>query len=232
MDEITRQEYLDSMGIQSYFPRYDLPAAKQSDQCPWPDSLIVETSVKLNLDKTINEEPLASPSIKAVITETSPDKPELAVTEKAVNKSDAEEVRFKLALIHIKDDALALVLLPYIHTSKALSLTQKQLFTNIFNALYKGGVELNVEIKPFSWPFSEALHVEKDAKAAKASLGAYLEQLKGQFSFRRFIVMGEKIAPFVEVGDNYKMIVCRSLDEMLKMPQLKREVWQHLKKSI
>ena len=231
MDETTRQEYLNSMGIQSYFPRYVLPAAKESDQCAWSESFKKEQDLKVEFKQTSINEPLPV-SIKTqktaeaalpTVTETSDEKE---------GESESEEVRFKLAMIHVNDDVLVLILLPYIHTSSSLSVIQKQLFINIFNSLYSEGVNLNLEIKPFSWPFSEALHIEKDGNAAKASLAAYLEQLKGKFPFKRFILMGEKIAPFVDAGNNYELTVCRSLDEMLKMPQLKREVWHQLKKNI
>ncbi|MDG2091208.1 MAG: hypothetical protein P8J61_08985 [Gammaproteobacteria bacterium] len=229
MDETTRQEYLNSMGIQSYFPRYVLPAAKESDQCVWPESFKKEQDLKVEFKNTSINKPLpvsikpqkTSEATQPTVTETSDKK-----------EGESEEVRFKLAMIHVNDDVLVLILLPYIHTSSSLSAIQKQLFINIFNSLYSEGVNLNLEIQPFSWPFSEAMHIEKDGNAAKASLAAYLEQLKGKFLFKRFILMGEKIAPFVDAGNNYELTVCRSLDEMLKMPQLKREVWHQLKKSI
>ena len=229
MDEITRQEYLNSMGIQSYFPRYVLPAAKESDQCEWPKGLKQEKLLKVELKQTVNKAPLTA-SIKTQEVVEAP-----SHTEKIASKestSGAEEVRFQLVMIQVNDDVLVLVLLPYMHTSNALNAIQKQLFINIFNSIYQESVVLNLEIKPFRWPFSEALHIEKDGAAAKASLGAYLEQLKGKFSFKRFILMGEKIAPFIETGDNFELAVCRSLDEMLKMPKLKREVWHLLKKKL
>lgn len=228
MDEVTRQEYLKSMGIQSYFPRYVLPAAKESDQCEWPEGLKQEKHLKVELNPTINKKPLPV-SIKTSEVKQAPEQTEIKVDKES--ETVTEEVRFQLVMIHLNEDVLVLVLLPYIQTSNALSAIQKQLFINIFNSIYQEPVVINLEIKPFRWPFSEALHIEKDAAAAKASLGAYLEQLKEKFSFKHIILMGEKVAPFIEADDSSELIVCRSLDEMLKMPQLKREVWHHLKKN-
>mgnify|MGYP006142342955 CR=1 FL=1 len=227
MNEITRQEYLKSMGIQSYFPRYVLAAAKESDQCVWLESFKKENNLKVEFKQTSKKEflsvPIKAHKIVDVAQQTVPN---------GNKESISKEVRFKIAFIHVNDDILVLIWLPYIHASSSLNAIQKQLFINIFNSLYLEKVELNMEIKPFSWPFSEARHIEKDGNSAKASLAAYLGQLKGKFLFKRFVFLGDKISSFVDAGNNYELTVSRSLDEMLKMPQLKREAWHQLKKSI
>ncbi len=261
MDEITRQEYLSSMGIQSYFPRYVLPAAKSSKQCEWPEKLSEDTSEKLSDEPKINiefkqaiESQPASTSrpkedhaaitktltevekVEKVVKVVKEEKGEKEEKEEKVEKPETntaiEEVRFQLAIIYVNTDTLVLISRPYMQASNSLSAVQQQLFSNIFNALYQGPVSLNSDIKPFLWPFSEASHMEKDGQAAKASLGAYLEQLKTKHSFTRLILMGEKIAQFVEASDKHELTVCRSLDEMLKMPKFKREVWLQLKTKL
>ncbi|MDC1437030.1 hypothetical protein N8303_07280 [Gammaproteobacteria bacterium] len=232
MDEITRQEYLSNMGIQSYFPRYILPAAEESIQCEWPKIVshdekdIVKLKIPLRQELLPTSTPIPKNTQQTAITAerikgTKPDK-----------AAEIEEVRFQLVIIHVNEDSLVLISRPYMHASNSLSAVQKQLFINIFNALYNDPVNLNLEIKPFRWPFSEASHIEKDGQAAKASLGAYLDQLKAKFTFNRLILMGEKIAQFVDASDKHELTVCRSLDEMLKMPQFKREVWLQLKKNL
>lgn len=230
MDEITRQEYLSSMGIQSYFPRFILPAAKESDQCEWPEILKHDVKEHVEFKKRLQNEPLARSTPKPADIQ----KPEISSASSKVEKpgKEIEEVRFQLVIIHVNADALVLISKPYMHASNSLSTIQKQLFTNIFNTLYDGPIKVNPDIKPFRWPFSEASHIEKDGQAAQASLGAYLEQLKAKHPFNNLILMGEKISQFVEVIDNQQLTVCRSLDEMLKMPQFKREVWLQLKKNL
>ncbi|MFL2840268.1 MAG: hypothetical protein ACJ0BT_00265 [Pseudohongiellaceae bacterium] len=226
MDEITRQGYLNSMGIQSYFPRYILPTAKRSEQCEWPETLQQEKKLNLEVKESLKNAPLPASVTALEILENTQ-----LIKTKAQKETEIEEVRFQLATIHVNDDVLVLILVPYMNVSNSLNGMQKKLFINIFNSLYQGSINLNLAIEPFRWPFSEAPHIEKDVNAAKASLGAYLEQLKGKFSFNSFIVMGGKIAPLIDSGANYGLTVCRSLDEMLKMPQLKREVWYQLKKN-
>jgi hypothetical protein len=250
MDEATRQAYLDSMGIQSYFPRYILPAAKESEQFEWLYTETSEAGLKAEPTgqgaqglqgeqrKTVKPEiPDFKPSLKSTSPADSAQTAEKAAetktleTDKSVSsRAEAEEVRFQLAIIQVNDEILVLALLPYMHASNSLNATQKQLFHNIFNALYAKPVTLNLDIKPFRWPFSEAPHIEKDASAAKASLSAYLQQLQNRMSFNRLLVMGEKIENFLDFEKAYEITICRSLDEMLKMPQLKREVWQQLNK--
>ncbi len=232
MDEITRQEYLSSMGIQSYFPRYVLPAAKKSEACEWPEQPSAELDSKLELKKALESKPVSSSKLaldNIQIMQISTALHKDVMPQNKQHESVTEEVRFKLVIINVNEDALVLISQPYMHTSNTLSAIQKQLFTNIFNALYKDPIRLNLEIKAFRWPFSEASHIEKDGQAAKASLGAYLEQLKAKFPFNRIILMGEKIAEFVDVSDKHELTICRSLDEMLKMPKFKREAWLQLK---
>lgn len=235
MDEIIRQEYLSNMGIQSYFPRYVLPAAKKSEQCEWPEQPSAEVAVKLELKKTLEIKPVSTSTIATDNVQKSQITTALQEGVNPQNKNNEpviEEVRFKLVIINVNEDTLVLISQPYMHASNALSAIQKQLFTNIFNTLYKDPVNLNLEIKAFRWPFSEAPHIEKDGQAAKASLGAYLEQLKAKFPFNRIILMGENIAEYVDVSDKHELTICRSLDEMLKMPKFKREVWLQLKKNL
>ncbi len=232
MDEITRQEYLRSMGVQSYFPRYALPAAKQSEQCEWPEILNHDLKVKVELKIPITSEPPVSSANTPENVQKAEIKTELKKAPKSGKGTGLEEVRFQLLIIHVNEELLVLISQPYMHASNSLSAVQKQLFINIFNALYIDSVNLNLEIKPFRWPFSEASHIEKDGQAAKASLGAYLEQLKAKYSFNSLILMGEKIAQFVEADNKHELTICRSLDEMLKMPQFKREVWLQLKKHL
>ncbi len=230
MDEITRQEYLRSMGIQSYFPRFILPAAKESLQCEWPEILKPIVKAAVELKKPLQNEPQARSNPKPENIQKPEIISELSKVEKA--GKEIEEVRFQLVIIYVNEDTLVLISRPYMHATNSLSSVQKQLFTNIFNTLYDEAISLNLEIKPFRWPFSEASHIEKDGQAAKASLGAYLEQLKAKHPFNRLILMGEKISQFVEASEKQQFIVCRSLDEMLKMPQFKREVWLQLKKHL
>lgn len=228
MDEVTRQAYLGSMGIQSYFPRYILPAAKQSEQCEWP-VLIKQENNFISGFGDLKE----SLERDSVVSTKALDKATDIPAEQVKSKSagEAEEIRFQLAMVHINNEILVLALLPYMQASNALNTTQKQLVNNIFNAFFEMPVNLNLDIKPFRWPFSEAPHIEKSTSAAKASLAAYLQQLQKKFAFNRLLIMGEKIAPLLGTENDYEIIVCRSLDEMLKMPQLKREVWQQLNKK-
>lgn len=229
MDELTRQAYLGSMGIQSYFPRYILPAAKQSEQCEWPELINQENNFRTELSD-LKESLQSESAVSARTLDDATDMPVKLV--KSDNAGEAEEVRFQLAIVHINNELLVLALLPYMQASNALNTTQKQLVNNIFNALYGVPVNLNQDIKPFRWPFSEAPHIEKSASAAKASLAAYLQQLQNKFSFNRLLVMGEKIAPLLDTERDYEILVSRSLDEMLKMPQFKREVWQQLYRKL
>ena len=237
MDEITRQEYLNNMGIQSYFPRYVLPAALLSEQCAWPESVIQHakqselSELKQATEKFEGQstqeyqrelQSLVSDSVKVLATE-------VPIPNSDISEIEANEIRFQLAFIPLNETLLALILLPYVRAINTLSQVHKQLFKNICNALSLAPVNFDVGIKPFCWPFSEAVHMDKSEKSAKTALGAYLSQLRNEYKYKSLLLMGDKITPLVKVGSDCEIIACRSLDEMLKMPQLKGEVWQQLK---
>tara|TARA_R110000772_G_scaffold195602_3_gene306290 strand:+ start:427 stop:1197 length:771 start_codon:yes stop_codon:yes gene_type:complete len=250
MDEITRQEYLRNMGIQSYFPRYVLPGSLSTEQCEWPelaepDSGLTERPAEAEFSSLKAELKTAQKTEQQTAhkSELKPGLPlrpgpqeivEPVSDENAVSshvEADNNEIRFQLAFIQVNDAMLALILLPHVRASNSLSQVHKQLFSNICTALNQQIVDLNFGIKPFSWPFGESIHMDKSEAAAKTALGAYLAQLRDVFKYRHLMVMGENMLRLVTAEADCEITVCRSLDEMLKMPQLKREVWQQLKRS-
>lgn len=249
MDEITRQEYLQKMGIQAYFPRYILPAALISEPCDWPDlveqisgsveaseisefsSLKAGLKTELKAELKTSLEPAQSVELKSLPeTETA----KLAAGESPVTSQiepESNEIRFQLAFIQVNDAILALILLPHVRASNSLSQAHKLLFRNICISLNQDSADLNFDIKPFSWPFAESIHMDKSETAAKTALGAYMEQLRDVYKYQHLLLMGENLLRLVTAVAGCDITACRSLDEMLKMPQLKREVWQQLKHS-
>jgi hypothetical protein len=53
LPEDIRQEYLQTLGIDSYFPRFTLPSAPESKPCDWPDSWLKEK--QKSIDKSVAE---------------------------------------------------------------------------------------------------------------------------------------------------------------------------------
>lgn len=251
MDEHKRQEYLHHMGIQSYFPRYLLPAARASELCTWTEAPELSVESGEHSSSAIRISPVAE--LKTSLFEPSPP-PNRESRAKAVEQQPAAaepaiitdipdnaitgevdaasgEIRFQLAFIQLNDSMLALILLPHARSANQLSQSQKLLLRNICIAMGQDPGTLNVGIKPFSWPFVEAAHMDKSVAAAKIALGAYMDQLRDIYSYRQILLMGEKIAGLMPTYPDCDVTVCRSLDELLHMPRLKRELWQQIKQA-
>ncbi len=251
MQEILRQEYLSNIGIDSYFPKVVLPGAKASEQYEWQDEELAASfegnqqsldqstlssdkveQAKISADfplKQTNNKPLNDKALRSNIDEAPRASESEAKPEETTEA--ASEVRFQLVFAQINQDLLVAAVLPHFQSGGAFKPQQKQLLKNLCRAFGFETDAINYEIKAFRWPLIEAAHMDKSKDAAKSSLKAYLSQLAVEFQYRTLLLMSENIASLVHVDSDCQLIVCRSLDEMLKMPKLKREVWLALKQS-
>ncbi len=169
---------------------------------------------------------------------------DLADSTKIQNTSadSADEIRFQLAFIRVDQNICVLNQLPYMN-SKHLSALHQSLFLNIVMALKLSQEAVQFDQLPFRWPFSEAEYIEKNETAARQALHAYLGQRMLEKKFTTLVVMGEMAAKFIlpeainniESGElnsieglPWKIIAVKSLDEMQKIPSLKRGVWKVL----
>ncbi len=72
LPEDIRQEYLQKLGIDSYFPRFRLPSAPQSKPCDWPDSWLQEKQA--SIDKSLaGEVPAKVEGVESASVKTVPD---------------------------------------------------------------------------------------------------------------------------------------------------------------
>ena len=224
MNEILRQEYLHTLGIQSYYPRKKLAGAPLSTVMLTPES---EAQVK----------PASRDEKAPSLVQT-----RAALQDKKQSKSDDDkaglsarstqpiaEARFQLAFIRVSASILVMILLPHTGDRNSLNPAQRKLFINICRALKIPEQDLDFSIKVFRWPFSEAAHLDKSAAAAQAALFTYLAQLQEDHKITQFLFMGSSITELVSAAVDSDLHICRSLDEMLKMPALKRETWQVLR---
>lgn len=133
--------------------------------------------------------------------------------------------------------------LPFLGRER-LGAAQRQLFLNLVKALGLSPDELRIQEESFRWPFAEAMLMDAGAEAARQSLRAYVDEQAGDKPFRALLVLGEQLAPFVLPsggieeaepgrllrldGIPWPVLLSRSLDEMLSLPPLKRQVWRDL----
>ena len=255
LSETHRREYLEVMGIQSYFPRFILAGAKESNPLCLDDEI---------LESCTSTEPAVTPSV--VTSELSLVRPEPALELKVeklkkVEKietlplkntvernsdeaADNKEIRFQFAFIRISDKLCILNQIPYVGIKQQLSTGHKNLLLNILRAFQLNTENPGFDAMTFRWPLVEGEHVDKSEGAARSALNSYLEQQMAEKDSRLLLIMGSLAARYtlpeeaqgeLESGtfhqlnnQVWKVAKTRSLDEILSMPQVKKEVWQQL----
>jgi len=223
------------MGIQSYFPLQQLQGAAASVLVKLQEETQTEPA---DQPKPAEGESIASTSALAaarlsVQSAEKASKPASLERESPEASAQfASEIRFQLSFIRASDELLVLVSLPYVQDTGTLNSAQKRLFSNLCRALKLQPDVLDFTTKAFRWPFSEATFLDKSEAAARAALNTYLSQLHEDASFSHLLLLGSNIADLLEDFRQQidgEFLVCRSLDEMLKMHELKRETWATLR---
>jgi len=251
--EILRLQQLQAIGIASYYPRFVLDGALPSEACEWPYSDMLEESETPTVVTVKSDARLAQAEPTEVRAATlSADKvaistrtanmsmPALSVA-KSENFSAETEVstalNFQLVLIPV--DA-TLCVLNQIPTLSRLQMQEKQskLLDNILHWLGKPAADHSIS-RSFNWPLPGLASVNTLA-AAQDSLQHFLQQSLVEKPFRNLLVMGAQATACFRpesvdsstdshaVAPAWQVLFTHSLDEMLAMPSLKHDVWQHL----
>ena len=237
LPEKTRQEYLQAMGIAVYLPRVNLPGA--------PETRLSATETEVAAPPE-PEEP-QSPPAKQV-----PEKPDLvpapAAAPRAVAAEEAppekeppkpDEFRLQLVCIQAGDHLAIINVMPHLGPGQ-LSGRHGSLLENILKSSGISSDALNVESKPFQWPMMQGADSDNSRPAAAKALMAYLQQKRADWNFSTLLVMGEQAIRqvFEEMEDEdipnlqsqeWQTHFCRSLDELLHNPPLKKELLEILK---
>lgn len=245
LTESQRLEYLQVLGIDSYFPRIQLPGAPVSDLV-MPAPAIKE---ELAADNAPVHEP--APALKEAPPPRPPARPaapqhssaETSAPVAAEKPRAREEIRLQLLCIRAGADLAILNALPHMGAGQ-LGARHKALLTSLLGALGIGSESIEVESKPFTWPMVTGLHVDNSPRAAATALLAYLQQKQSDWSFGKLLVMGENAlhpvfisaddaeespaGPAIDHG-KWKLAQTRSLDELLQHPELKKEAWKRIR---
>jgi hypothetical protein len=249
LPEALRREYLRALGIESYFPRVQLPCAPESALVGLVDPSAVmaepahpESPQDEPSARPVPEKP--APAIRpapAARQETAPTTP--AETQKPVRQR--EEIRLKLLCIRAGNDLAVINAMP--HAGQGLlSPRHSALLVNLLKAAGIAVENLQSEDKPFNWPMVTGLHVDNSKRAAATALSAYLQQKLADWQCNKLLVMGEEVVgrlfgqdnpgeddaasvPSLENG-KWQLVYTRSLDELLQRPTLKKETWMQIRK--
>ena len=209
LPEDLRQEYLQVMGIASYFPRLKLPGAPDSVQVQWPQSWQLATLTAQpdsNAGKMLEEPEIkqapnngtttSAPPVRPahVLTTGKKLEPSATETEPTGNtgvKPRQEEYRLQLACIRVNESLAILNAMPHIGP-RALPVRHLNLLQNLLKVSGISHENLLVEEKPFHWPMVQGQQMDNSKYAAASALMAYLEQKLTDWQFSTLLVMGEQ----------------------------------------
>ncbi len=246
INERQRQAYLETMGVDSYFPRMPLPAAKPSEECLLPelDEIPLENaaaslSALLGSDKTDDgktaEAVPAVPEedVKAMLAEIAP--ADSAVAVKASTATPEIVPEFNLSVV-IPESGLIIVddgMDAMEDTADYLCLMQ-----NIVFALGLGVQRLYIE--RFDWPMVRNIKVDQGESAARQTLQAFVMRQREQLAADTVLVMGASAHRYL-LGDDVaaeqmlsvdfpagEYLITISAQDLLQQPQKKAHLWAQL----
>lgn len=253
--ENVRQGYLKAMGIQTWFPRYQLANAKPPRPFDWITEDARAFSETQKVICTANNQP-ARPQHRSTAG-YAPTKPvdilgqfmpasttaEEPLTPKPVKQPLTPSSRFRLMVISLSDDCLVIAEMPHSGLNQFSSYHQK-LLNDIIRALKLDGNTAPI-MREFVWPMTNGRGLlsllEQDDCAAADAVNVYLNTQHRLDRRKNILLFGQAAARFVldpqKTFDQLRGLqplpdqcfaVTYGLNELMKQPALKREAWQDL----
>ena len=249
LPEDLRQEYLETLGIVSYFPRFILPAAPHPQACEWPESwtqaqpaqkdaipdypdegqsAASETARVINQDVQVSPPPAPpSPQVRLKPDSTSPAtsaQVETSTTPSSKRKVAVEDVRLQLLCIRVNDNLAVLNAMPHFGPGQ-LSRQHLALLHNMLQASGMDTQDLLIDEKPFHWPMVQGEHVDNSKSAAATALIAFLQQKLVDWQFRNLLVMGEQVVTGLFVAADEANSDSDNGDKQNLGPSLDSDTW-------
>ena len=248
--ENVRQGYLKAMGIQTWFPRYQLANARP----PRPFDWITEDAKAFS--ETQKVVCAAQPQHRST-ADYAPTKPADVLGQFMPPATTAEEPpppkpikqpltpssRFRLMVISFSDDCLVVAEMPHSGLNQFSNYHQK-LLNDIIRALKLDGNSAPI-MREFVWPMTNGRGLlsllEQDDGAAADAVNVYLNTQHRLDRRKTILLFGQAAARFVlDPQKNFDQLrglqrlpdqcfaVTHGLNELMKQPALKREAWQDL----
>jgi hypothetical protein len=149
---------------------------------------------------------------------------ESAAAERVKEKADAQSAvqNFQLLFLQVDDDLAIVNQIPALARPQ-LQDRQMALLTNLLRWLGKSVPAQAPRV--FRWPLPGLEHMAA-SMSPQTSLLHFLEQAASERGFRFLLQLGPQAA--APATGAWQSFATHSLDEMLALPSLKREVWQTL----
>jgi hypothetical protein len=215
--ELLRLQCLQALGITVYHPRFRLPGAKPSVQGPWAEGAPQSAPKRVEI---------AVPPAAAKVPASPVPAPRAVnkVVDAAADKAGAPATvqNFQLLFFQIDDDLAIVNQIPALARPQ-LQDKQMALLANLLRWLGKP-VPAQAP-RMFRWPLPGLEHIAASMNP-QTSLLHFLEQAASERGFRFLLQLGpQAVTPGASA---WQAFTTHSLDEMLALPSLKREVWQTL----
>ena len=250
LPEARRLAYLDVMGVDSYFPKLQLPGAKPSvlrETLPDFDAIAPERAAVDPRQQsavpaqggaqqgggpvqTTGHEALRAlmPEIEG-IERPAAKKPAAVAAAPAVAKTDI--VRFNLRFFQVPGLAMIVDSSPDSAPESPIQRLAANLLLALsdLNANWDGAIKANLQQHLFRWPVVGNVQVEQGEVAAKEAVTASVTANQERHNIPLVLLMGEQAVQYA--GGEYseaKVLTADSLSDYLINPLTKRELWQKL----
>lgn len=251
--ENVRQGYLKTMGIQTWFPRYQLANAKPPRPFDWiteDAKAFSETQQVVCAAQPAQPQPRSTADYAAtkpadILGQFMPPATtaEEPLTPQPIKQPLTPSSRFRLMVISLSDDCLVVAEMPHSGLNQFSSYHQK-LLNDIIRALKLDGNSTPI-MREFVWPMTNGRGLlsllEQDDGAAADAVNVYLNTQHSLDRRKTILLFGQAAARFVlDPQKNFDQLrglqrlpdqcfaVTHGLNELMKQPALKREAWQDL----
>lgn len=232
MNELSRMNYLDALGIDNYVSRSQLPGAAPTRRL----AIVRKERPGPVSAPEVHSGHTASPTMPAVpdraSDRTRPDIPRLeeaaagqnrvpAATEKSRDKTEA--VRFSLAAIFVGHVAWIEEL-----DGNPLATEQVQLVHAMARAI--SGEVQRPDVTQFDWPTHQNHQFDLGSEAAVAGVAGFLQRQIDQRKCRALVLLGKPCEARISLEQlgGISTVITDSTLAMLAEPSRKRQVWQDL----
>ncbi len=241
MSELARLAYLEAMGVESYFPRYRLPAARASQHCPLPVVAEPAAAAATASANDAAQAPVAAPAprrrpesavrdLGGLLEETgqraAPRQPAAKATSAPAATAAADAPTFALRFVH-SDCGLLLV----DASAQAVAEASLRRFAdNLFFAL-SGRARIALRCAPFRWPMRDNPLLGRDGDAATDMLRATLAAAVEREGPRAVLLAGPVAQSYLSSateGLAATVVALPGIDELFAQPAGKAELWQRL----
>ncbi len=241
MNESQRRAYLQAMGIQAIYPRFSFPHARPSPEYEFDPAVSERVDSRAQPRTSASEARIKVDAVRAPNTIKRPvsqsPAPQPSVEVEATSGPFAE--RFSLRYFAVNSRLAVLDELPLEQSQESDHAVT--LLGNILRALAIGDTQDLTIRDSFDWP--PALQMPATAEpalAAPRALHGFIASRRAQDGFSNLLVFAGRVESmlmdeargverdFPSTKGDFHLTVTHSLQSMLAVPALKRDVWQHL----